>query len=132
MTKIHSISDLQKIKDEVLDKMKQTWNVDSPLSLIQVKVGMATCGIASGAREILNFFKEEIDLQAIDAEVTQTGCLGYCYAEPMAEITLPGKEPVIFGYITKNRAQEIFDKYILQGELVEGTIKRNFKTIDEN
>lgn len=50
---------------------------------------MATCGIAAGAKEIMSYFIEVLDRQKIDALVTQTGCMGYCYAEPTIEIKLP-------------------------------------------
>ena len=131
MTKIKSLADLRKVKDEVQSKIKLRENSDHPEQVVQVKVGMATCGIASGAKETMKYFVEELEQQAIDAVVTQTGCMGYCYAEPTVEVTLPGKEPVVFGYVNKNKAQEITDNYIKRGELVDGVIPVTFKTIDD-
>ncbi len=131
MAKIKTLDDLIKMKDEVQSKIKLRENSDHPENLIQVKVGMATCGIASGAKETLKYFVEETERQAIDAVVTQTGCMGYCYAEPTVEVILPGKEPVVFGYVNNTKAQEIIDKYINKGELVDGIIPISFKTIDE-
>ncbi|HPN77898.1 MAG TPA: (2Fe-2S) ferredoxin domain-containing protein, partial [Prolixibacteraceae bacterium] len=61
----------------------------------------------------------------------QTGCMGFCYAEPTVEITLPGKEPVVFGHVDKTKAREIIDRFIIKGELADGIIPVNFKTIDE-
>ena len=56
---------------------------------------MATCGIAAGAKEVMSYFIEASTGNVVDALVTQTGCMGYCYAEPMeVEITVPGKEPI--------------------------------------
>jgi len=131
MTKIKSLADLRRIKDEVQSKMKLRENSDHPEQVVQIKVGMATCGIASGAKETMKYFLEELEQQAIDAVVTQTGCMGYCYAEPTVEVTLPGKEPVVFGYVGKRKAAEIIDVYIKRGELVDGIIPLNFKTIDD-
>ncbi len=131
MSKIKSLSDLKKIKEEVQSKMKLRENSDNPEQFVQVKVGMATCGIASGAKDTMKFFIEELELQAVDAVVTQTGCMGYCYAEPTVEVILPGKEPVVFGYVNKNKAEEIIDTYIKKGKLVDGIIPISFKTIDE-
>lgn len=131
MTKIKSVADLRKIKDEVQSKIKLREKSDHPDQLVQVKVGMATCGIASGAKETMKYFVEELEQQAIDAVVTQTGCMGYCYAEPTVEVTLPGKDPVVFGYVNKDKAQEIIDVYIKRGELIDGVIPITFKTIDE-
>jgi len=131
MSKITSLADLKRIKDEVQSKIKLRENSDNPDQLVQVKVGMATCGIASGAKEIMKFFIEELEQQAVDAVVTQTGCMGYCYAEPTVEVILPHKEPVVFGFVTKNKAEEIIDTYIKKGALIDGIIPITFKTIDE-
>ena len=98
-------------------------------SVVQIKVAMATCGIASGARDVMNFFIEELDKRSIGAEVTQTGCMGYCYAEPTIEVTLPGAEPTVFGYVDISKADEIIEKHIRRQELVEGIIPVRYNTI---
>lgn len=131
MTKIKTLEDLRRLRDEVQSKIKLREDSDHPEQTIQIKVGMATCGIASGARETMRYFIEELEEQAIDAIVTQTGCMGFCYAEPTVEITLPGKEPVVFGYVGKEKAEEIIEAYIKREELVDGIIPLNFRTIDE-
>jgi NADP-reducing hydrogenase subunit HndB len=131
MNKITSLADLKRIKDQVHSKIKMRENSDAADTLVQIKVGMATCGIASGAKETMTYFIEETEHQAIDAVITQTGCMGYCYAEPTVEVIMPGKEPVVFGFVTKNKAREIIDKYIIKGELVDGMIPITYKTIDE-
>jgi NADP-reducing hydrogenase subunit HndB len=131
MNRIKSLDDLRKIKDQVQSKIKLRENSDNPEILVQIKVGMATCGIASGAKDIMNFLIEETEHLAIDAVVTQTGCMGYCYAEPTIEVTIPGKEPVVFGHVDRVKAREIIDTYIFKGELIDGIIPVTFKTIDE-
>ena len=131
MNKITSLTDLMKIKEQVQSKMKLRENSDSADTLVQIKVGMATCGIASGAKETMNFLIEETEHQAIDAVVTQTGCMGFCYAEPTVEVTVPGKEPVVFGYVDTKKADEIIEKYIKNNELVDGIIPMNYETIDK-
>ena len=72
---------------------------------------------------------EEFDKRGIDAVVTQTGCMGYCYAEPTIEVTVPGKEPIVFGYVNTQKADEIIEKYVKNGELVDGIIPVNYETI---
>ena len=131
MTKIKSLADLKKLKDEVQSKIKIREKGDHPENLVQIKVSMATCGIASGAKETMNYFIEALDNQGIDALVTQSGCMGYCYAEPTIELTIPGKEPVIYGFVDRVKAQEIIDKHIIKNELVDGIIPVNYKTIDD-
>ncbi len=131
MPKITSLADLKRIKEEVQSKIKLRENSDNPEHLVQVKVGMATCGIASGAKEIMKYFVEELEQQAVDAVVTQTGCMGYCYAEPTVEVILPNNDPVVFGFVNKRKAEEIIDTYIKKGKLIDGIIPITFKTIDE-
>lgn len=131
MTKIKSLADLRNLKDEVQSKIKLRENSDNPDQVVQIKVGMATCGIASGAKDTMNSFIEELEQEAIDAVVTQTGCMGFCYAEPTVEVTLPNKEPVLFGHVHKEKVREIIDIYIKRGDLIDGIIPINFKTIDE-
>jgi NADP-reducing hydrogenase subunit HndB len=131
MSKIKSLADLKKIQEEVQSKIKLRENSDNPTQVVQIKVGMATCGIASGAKDTMKYFIEELEQQAIDAVVTQTGCMGYCYAEPTVEVRVPQKEPVVFGYVNKKKAEEIIDVYIKKGELVDGIIPLSFKTIDD-
>ncbi len=92
---------------------------------------MATCGIAAGAREIMDFIIEDTHKAGIDnVVVTQTGCMGYCYAEPTIEVTLPNQDPVVFGDVTEEKAKEIIDKYIKNGELVDGIIPVTHKTVE--
>ncbi|MEA1876924.1 MAG: NADH-quinone oxidoreductase subunit NuoF [Bacteroidota bacterium] len=121
MAIVNSRADLIKLRK------KRTHNE----SMIQVKVAMATCGIASGARDVMDFFIEEFGKRNIGAVVTQTGCMGYCYAEPTIELTVPGSEPTVFGYVDILKADEIIEKYIRRQELVEGIIPARYQTIED-
>jgi NADP-reducing hydrogenase subunit HndB len=129
MTGIKTLADLKKRQEEVRARINLRDKAENPESLVQVKVAMATCGIASGAKEVMEYFVEELDKRSIDAVVTQTGCMGYCFAEPTVEITLPGREPVVFGYVNPAKADEIIECYIKDGELVDGIIPQNYDTI---
>lgn len=129
--KVKSLADLRKIKAEVQEKIRLREQGKNADRIVQVKVAMATCGIASGAKEIMNYIIDELDFRSIDAIVTQTGCMGYCYAEPTIEVIIPGEAPVIYGFVTKDKAAEIIEKHIAKGELVDGIIPVTFKTIDE-
>ncbi|MCU4164067.1 (2Fe-2S) ferredoxin domain-containing protein [Carboxylicivirga caseinilyticus] len=131
MTKVKSLADLRKMKEELANKVQLREKSDHPDKIVQVKVSMATCGIASGAKEVMNHIIEELDRQAIDAVVTQTGCMGYCYAEPTIEVTLPSSNPVVFGYVDFKKANEIIAKYIIRGELVDGIIPVNYETVND-
>lgn len=119
------------MRDELKGKISIREKSDHPDSMVQIKVSMATCGIASGARDTMNYMIDELDSQGIDAVVTQTGCMGYCYAEPTIEVILPGEEPLVFGDVDTKKASEIIEKYIKNGELVDGIIPDSYKTIDK-
>ncbi|MFW5974907.1 MAG: (2Fe-2S) ferredoxin domain-containing protein [Bacteroidota bacterium] len=131
MSKIKSLAELKKMKDELRNKVSLRERSDHPESLVQVKVGMATSGIASGAKEVFNYLADELEKRNIDAVVTQTGDMGYSYAEPTIEVTLPGKEPIVFGWVDTRKADEIIEKYIRYEELVDGIIPQNYETIDD-
>jgi len=130
MTKITSLADLKKMKDNLYSQMKLRDDSQHSESMIQVRVAMATCGIASGAKEVMEYMVEEFDKRNIEAVVTQTGCMGYCYAEPTIEVLIPGKEPVIFGWVDIKKADAIIEKYIRNNELVEGIIPNKFISIE--
>jgi NADP-reducing hydrogenase subunit HndB len=132
MDKIKNLADLRNLKDKLQSKTKLREKSEAPEQMVQVKVAMATCCIASGSRETMNYIVDELDKRNIDAVVTQTGCMGYCYAEPTVEVALPGKEPVVFGYVDARKADEIIEKYIKAGVLVEGIIPVNYQKIDNN
>jgi len=129
MGKINSLDDLKNIRDGARSKIEMRSGADSPQAMVQIKVAMATCGLASGARPIMDFFVDELDKRGIGAVITQTGCMGYCYAEPTIEVQMPGKEPVVFGFVDQKRADEIIEKYIKNGELAEGIIPVNYEKI---
>lgn len=132
MGKVKTLDDLRKLRDKIKAKTTLRDKSENSENLIQIKVAMATCCIASGSRETMNYLAEELDKRNIEAVITQTGCMGYCYAEPTVEITVPGKEPIIFGYVNEKKANEIIEKYIKGGELVEGIIPINYKSIEES
>ena len=129
MEKIKSLADLKRIKENVQTKIDLREKSEQVENLIQIKVAMATCGIAAGSKDTMNYFIENLEKNGITAVVTQTGCMGYCYAEPPVEITKPGKDPIVYGHVTEARAEEIIQKYLKNDELVADIIPVNFETI---
>ncbi len=129
MDKIKNLADLRKMKEGMLGKMSMRENSNSSEAIIQIKVGMATSGIASGAKETMNYLITEIDKRQIKALVMQVGDMGYCHSEPTVEVTIPGKDPVVFGNVNIARAKELVEKYILNGELIEGILPANYRSI---
>lgn len=132
MAKVKSLADLRKMKENLQAKVHLREKADNPEALVQIKVGMGTSGIASGAKEVFNFLVEELEKRNIEAIVTQTGDMGYSYAEPTIEVILPGNDPIVYGYVDVKKADEIIEKYIKLGEMVDGIIPANYRTIDDN
>ena len=132
MAKVKSLADLRKMKEEMQSKVHLREKADNTEALVQIKVGMGTSGIASGAKEVFNYLVEELEKRNIEAIVTQTGDMGYSYAEPTIEVTLPGNEPVVYGYVDVKKADEVIEKYIKTGEMVDGIIPANYRTIEDN
>ena len=129
MDKIKNLADLRKMKEGMQGKMSMRENSNSSEAIIQIKVGMATSGIASGAKETMNHLITELDKRQIKALVMQVGDMGYCHAEPTVEVTIPGKDPIVFGNVNIARADELSEKYIIGGELIEGILPANYRSI---
>ncbi|MFO7575307.1 MAG: (2Fe-2S) ferredoxin domain-containing protein [Bacteroidales bacterium] len=130
MDKVKTLADLKRLKSELQAKVELREKGENQEGRVVIKVGMATSGIASGAKEIMAFLMEELDKRNIDAVVIQTGDMGYCFAEPTIEVKRPGEDPIVFGYVDKQKADEIIEKYIKNGELVEGILPDNYQSID--
>lgn len=131
MTKVKSLADLKAMREKLQSNLDVREKAEHPESLVQIKVAMATCGIAAGAKQVMEHVMQKADELHIPAVFTQTGCMGYCHAEPTLEVRVPGKDPIVFGHVDNNRADEILTKYVQQGELVEGIIPVNYETIDK-
>lgn len=119
-----SLAELQAIRDRM---QKQIDLRDAGDDRIRVVVGMATCGIAAGARPVLNAFVEEVNKRGLkDTMVTQTGCIGICQYEPVVEIITPGKEKVTYVKMTAEKAVRVVNDHLVNGNVVtEYTIGAN-------
>lgn len=95
----------------------------------RVVVGMATCGIASGARPVLTTLSDAVLEKKIEhVTVTQTGCIGLCQYEPIVEVLVPGKEKVTYVKMTPEKALEVVEQHLIRGQVVtEYTIQNVMK-----
>ena len=111
-----SLAELQAIKDRMKDKVV----IREGSSNVRVVVGMATCGIAAGARPVLNAFVEEVNESGLTEKVTvtQTGCIGLCQLEPIVEIYEAGKEKVTYVKMTPEKAKAVVAKHLKDGKVV--------------
>ena len=88
------------------------------LSTIRVYVGMATCEIAAGSKEVMAVFKEAIGNGLTDVYLSQKGCAGRCNLEPTVEVIEEGKTPVKYGKVTEERAKQIIERHLKNGEVI--------------
>ena len=111
-----SLEELKAIKAKMQDKVALRTNSGET----RIVVGMATCGIAAGARPVLNAFVEGITEAGLSDEVivTQTGCIGICQYEPVVEVYQKDAEKVTYVKMTAERAKEIIEKHIKGGKVV--------------
>lgn len=86
----------------------------------RIVVGMATCGIAAGARPVLNGFLQEIARRQLqNVTVSQTGCIGMCQHEPIVEVLEPGKEKVTYVKMTEEKAARVVAEHLVNGQPVK-------------
>lgn len=95
----------------------------------RVVVGMATCGIASGARPVLNRLVKEVQERNLEhITVTQTGCIGLCQYEPIVEVYEPGKEKITYVKVNEEKALDILEQHLVRGQALD----KYMLHIDEN
>ena len=111
-----SLAELQAIKE----KMKSKIVLREGAGEVRVVVGMATCGIAAGARPVLNAFVEEVNNAELYDKVTvsQTGCIGFCQLEPIVEVFEAGKDKVTYIKMTPEKIKEVVEKHLKGGNVV--------------
>lgn len=86
----------------------------------RVIVGMATCGIASGARPVLTALSDAVQAKGLtNVQVTMTGCIGLCQYEPIVEVLEPGKDKVTYVKMTAEKAQEVIEQHLIRGQVVK-------------
>ena len=111
-----SLAELQAIKEKMQDKVILREGSND----IRVVVGMATCGIAAGARPVLNALVESVNELGLNNRVTvsQTGCIGICQFEPVVEVFEPGKEKVTYVKMTAEKAREVAESHLQGGKVI--------------
>ncbi len=111
-----TLAELQAIKERMKDKVVLREGMEG----IRVVVGMATCGIAAGARPVLSAFVEGVNAQDLAGKVTvsQTGCIGICQFEPVVEVYEAGKPKVTYVKMTAEKAKEVVEKHLKNGKVV--------------
>ena len=112
-----SLAELAAIKAKMQDKVVLREGSEQ----IRVVVGMATCGIAAGARPVLNEFVQDVSAAGLTDKimVTQTGCIGICQYEPVVEVFEAGKEKVTYVKMNAEKAKEVVEKHLINGTVID-------------
>ena len=111
-----SLAELKAIRDRMQGQVNMNGEDGNK---IRVLVGLATCGIASGARPVLTALAEKVNEKQLDnVTVTQTGCIGLCQYEPIVEIYEPGKEKVTYIKMTPEKAEEVVEQHLIRGRVL--------------
>ena len=111
-----NLEELKKIKERVKKDLK----LRAGKYRIKIVVCLGTCGIAAGARQTMNTLVDLINKNdRSDIIVTISGCAGFCEQEPMIQVYIEDKAPIVYGKIDSEEAKEIFEKHILDDEIVE-------------
>jgi NADP-reducing hydrogenase subunit HndB len=120
-----SLTELQAIRDKARAQIEIRENHDDA---VRVLVGMATCGIAAGARPVLTALVDEVAKRGLhNVTVTQTGCIGICQFEPVVEVVTPGQEKVTYVKMTPEKALKVVNDHLVNGNVVtEYTIGANY------
>ncbi len=115
VNKIKNLEDLRKIKDSCGDLTSTRSATEKT-----IVVGMGTCGIAAGAREIMNEIMKELQKRGIkDVSVQTTGCIGMCQKEPLVDVIISGKERITYGNVSREDVQRIIAEHVVNGRIVE-------------
>jgi NADP-reducing hydrogenase subunit HndB len=109
-----TIDDLKKIKEKVHADM----SLRDGERRVKITVHMGTCGIASGAREVLDTVLQEIDeAKSTDVFVTTSGCMGLCSREPLVTVEILNQEPIKYEFVNPSKMRQIFKRHVLEGEI---------------
>ena len=109
-----TINDLKKIKEKVHKDM----TLRDGVRRVKVTVHMGTCGIASGAKEVMDTLLQEIETAgANDVIVTTSGCMGLCSREPLVTVEVLDQAPIKYEYMNSNKMRQVFKRHILEGEI---------------
>ena len=111
-----SLAELQKLRDQISKQVDLRKDREDGIRIV---VGMATCGIAAGARPVMNALLNEVEKRGItDATVTQTGCIGMCRLEPIVEVFMPGEDKVTYVQMTEEKVARVVAEHIVNKKVV--------------
>lgn len=122
MATLKSLDDLRKLREQVQGEITERFGGE-----VKIIVGMGTCGIAAGARDVMTAILQELRTRNIQAAVTQTGCVGMCEREPLIDIVRPGEERITYGRVTPVDAKRLVAEHVVHGRVVDDLVVARFE-----
>ena len=114
MPKLKSLDDLQALRQQLQKDIKARTDTATTIT-----VGMGTCGIAAGAREVMHAILEELENRGIDAHVTTVGCIGMCSKEPLVDIQQGDEPRVTYGNVSPEMVPKLIEEHLVNGNVVD-------------
>jgi NADP-reducing hydrogenase subunit HndB len=114
MPKLKNLEELQQLRERVQRDIKARAETN-----VTITVGMGTCGISAGAREVMRAILAELEARNIDAHVTTVGCIGMCSKEPLVDIQQGDEPRITYGNITPGMVPRLIEEHLVQGNVVE-------------
>ncbi len=114
LPKIKSLEELRKLREEAIKSMKVRESTST-----KITVGMGTCGIAAGAREVMHAILDELEKRKIDANVITVGCIGLCAEEPLVTIERGGQPRITYGKISIEKVPKLIEEHLIKGNIID-------------
>ena len=121
MPLLKSLADLRRIRDESRSEIKTREGAAT-----KIIVGMGTCGIAAGAREVIRAILDELSKRNIEANVTTTGCIGMCAEEPLVDIERPSEGRITYGNITPDKVPMLIEEHLERNRIIREWVISQF------
>lgn len=115
--KLQNLDDLRRLREETKQGMLSRHGAET-----QIIVGMGTCGIAAGAREVMAAILEELAKRNLNVTVLQTGCIGMCQKEPLVDVIRPDEKRITYGNVTPRDVARIIGQHVVNGQIVEDLV----------
>jgi len=114
MPRLKNFKELRKLRTQLQKDIKTRTETSTTIT-----VGMGTCGISAGAREVMHAVLAELEARDIDAHVTTVGCIGMCHKEPLVDVQQGDEPRITYGNVTQKMVPRIVDEHLVQGHIVE-------------
>jgi NADP-reducing hydrogenase subunit HndB len=121
MPKLKDLEELRRLRAEFQKDVRFRLDVGTTIT-----VGMGTCGISAGAREVMHAILQELEKRDLNAHVTTVGCIGMCEKEPLVDIHQVGKPTITYGNITPAMVPRLIEEHLIHGQVVEEWVAKTW------